>query len=61
MDLIRASSWEFTKLLRVSFVTLRINLDNGALVIEGTRQAEDTAKYDKFDAKGDFSGFKPER
>ena len=61
MDLIRASSSEFTKLLRVSIVTSRINLDNGALVIEGTKQAEDTAKDDKFDAKMDFSCFKPKR
>ena len=43
-------------------VTSRINPDNGVLVIEGKRQAEDkTNDVDgEFEAKLDFSGFKPE-
>ena len=41
-------------------VTLRINPDNGVLVIEGTKQAEDKANDGEFEAKLDFSGFKPE-
>ena len=41
-------------------VTSRINPDNGVLVIEGKRQAEDKANDGEFEAKLDFSGFKPE-
>ena len=41
-------------------VTLRINPDNGVLVIEGTKQAEDKANDGEFEAKLDFSGLKTE-
>ena len=41
-------------------VRSRINPDNGVLVIEGTKQAEDKANDDEFEAKLDFSGFRPE-
>ena len=41
-------------------VTSRINPDNGVLLIEGTKQAEDKANDGKFEAKLNFRGFKPE-
>ena len=41
-------------------VTSRINPDNGVLVIEGTKQSEDKANDGEFEAKLDFSGFRPE-
>ena len=41
-------------------VTSRINPDNGVLVIEGKKQAEDKASDGEFEAKLDYSGFKPE-
>ena len=41
-------------------VTSRINPNNGVLVIEGIRQAEDKANDDKFESKLHFRGFKPE-
>ena len=41
-------------------VTSRINLDNGILLIEGRKQAEDKATDDNFEAKLDFRSFKPE-
>ena len=42
----------------MSIVVSRISLDNGVLVIEGTKHAEDTANDGKFDARVYFSGFK---
>ena len=41
-------------------VTSRINLDNGILLIEGRKQAEDKATDDNFEAKLDFRSFQPE-
>ena len=41
-------------------VTSRINPDNGVLVIEGIKQSEDKANDGEFEAKLDFSGFRPE-
>ena len=41
-------------------VTSRINPNNGVLVIEGIKQAEDKANNVEFEAKLDFRGFKPE-
>ena len=41
-------------------VRSRINPDNGVLVIEGTKQSEDKANDGEFEAKLDFSGFRPE-
>ena len=41
-------------------VTAGINQDNGVLVIEGIKRAEDKADEGKFEAKLDFKGFKRE-
>ncbi|KAL9952760.1 hypothetical protein ACROYT_G040055 [Oculina patagonica] len=41
-------------------VTSRVTQDGAALVIEGTKRVEEKANDDKFEAKLDFRGFKPE-
>ena len=43
-----------------STVTSRINPENGVLVIEGIKQAEDKSNNVEFETKLDFRGFKPE-
>ena len=43
-----------------STVTSRISPDNGVLVTEGTKQAEDKPNDGEFEAKLNFSGYKPE-
>jgi len=57
---------EFMKVYKIpegvdpTTITSLINLDNGVLVIEGTKHVDDKASDGKFEAKLDFRGFKPE-
>ncbi|KAJ7384667.1 hypothetical protein OS493_020248 [Desmophyllum pertusum] len=57
---------EFRRVLKLpqgvdpTTVTSRATQDGGALVIEGTKREEKKADDGKFEAKLDFSGFKPE-